>query len=48
LAQSDKKLAGLITYLSDVQSLGLHLAQGLYVNWNQNDAAHFRGPLRES
>jgi len=28
LARSGKKLAGLITYLSDVQSLGLDLAQG--------------------
>lgn len=42
LSQS-KKLAGLITYLSDVHSLGLDLAQGLYVTssyyWDQNDAA---------
>jgi branched-chain amino acid transport system substrate-binding protein len=43
LTQSGKKLAGLITYLSDVHSLGLDLAQGLYVTssyyWDQNDAA---------
>lgn len=42
LSQS-KKLAGLITYLSDVHSLGLDLAQGLYVTssyyWDQNDPA---------
>lgn len=42
LSQS-KKLAGLITYLSDVHSLGLDLAQGIYVTssyyWDQNDAA---------
>jgi branched-chain amino acid transport system substrate-binding protein len=43
LAQSGKKIAGLITYLSDVHSLGLDIAQGLYVTssfyWDQNDAA---------
>ena len=43
LTQSGKKLAGLITYLSDVHSLGLELAQGLYVTssyyWDQNEAA---------
>jgi len=43
LAQSGKKIAGLITYLSDIHSLGLDIAQGLYVTssfyWDQNDAA---------
>jgi branched-chain amino acid transport system substrate-binding protein len=43
LPQSGKKIAGLVTYLSDVHSLGLDMAQGLFVTssfyWNQNDSA---------
>ena len=43
LPQSGKKIAGLVTYLSDVHSLGLEIAQGLFVTssfyWNQNDQA---------
>ena len=39
----EKGKAGLITYLSDIHSLGLDIAQGLYVTssfyWDQNDAA---------
>jgi len=43
LAQSGQKLTGLITYLSDIHSLGLDVAQGLFVTssfyWDQNAPA---------
>ena len=43
LPQSGKTLAGFVTYLSDVHSLGLEIAQNLIVTtsfyWNQNDEA---------
>ena len=43
LAQSGKKIAGLVTYLSDVHGLGPEIAQGLYVTtsfyWDQNEAS---------